>query len=335
MQLASEPQVASSFTDVLSLRPMNVNDLPAVEGWLRLPHVARWWTPNGTPEQSVAKYRQRITTDSPQTIMLMATWDSVPIGWCQWYRWADHPADATAMLARDSEIGIDYAIGDIAWVGRGTGTMLIAALVDEVRRHNPGAGILTAPDAVNIASRRVLEKNGFGLVAVRPVASEPTDTPMAIYRLAAVELPLRPTAKEIRLVSAQVSEHAAQRLVAVSVSVRESLRFPEAPGTQRARAGYGDLPLFRRGESRVTRNSTACVDVEDGSHAGLAAVVAVNCPHLAGDVRPCGVVPRRTTALLLAAPLGACSCSVLLVAAIPRNAAAMSRLAKRPQSGWP
>jgi hypothetical protein len=37
----------------------------------------------------------------------------------------------------------------------------------------------------------VLEKNGFELVAVRPVATEPTDLPMAIYRLAAVEVPAR------------------------------------------------------------------------------------------------------------------------------------------------
>jgi RimJ/RimL family protein N-acetyltransferase len=42
---------------------------------------------------------------------------------------------------------------------------------------------LTDPDAANMASRRVLEKNGFRLVAVRPVASEVSDAPMAIYRL--------------------------------------------------------------------------------------------------------------------------------------------------------
>ena len=34
-----------------------------------------------------------------------------------------------------------------------------------------------------MASRRVLEKNGFHLVAVRPVATEASDAPMAIYRL--------------------------------------------------------------------------------------------------------------------------------------------------------
>ena len=172
---------------MISLSPMTEQDLPAVEAWLRLPHVARWWTPDTTPEEQIAKYRRRISRETGQaTIMLTVRWDGVPIGWCQWYRWADYPADAAALDARDGEAGIDYAIGDPAWVGRGVGTKLIAALVAEVRRRHPGAGILTEPDAANTASRRVLEKNGFGLVAVRPVATEPTDAPMAIYRLPAV-----------------------------------------------------------------------------------------------------------------------------------------------------
>jgi aminoglycoside 6'-N-acetyltransferase len=162
-------------------------DLPAVETWLRLPHVARWWTPDTTAGQEIAKYRQRIDGRTARpTIMLMVVWEADPIGWCQWYRWADHPAEAAAMSARAGEMGIDYAIGDPARVGRGTGTVLIAALVTETRRHYPGAGVLTAPAAANTPSRRVLEKNGFELVAVRPVATEPTDAPMAIYRLPAV-----------------------------------------------------------------------------------------------------------------------------------------------------
>jgi hypothetical protein len=44
-------------------------------------------------------------------------------------------------------------------------------------------GLLVGPDAANVASRRVLEKNGFALVAVRPVATEPGDRPISIYRL--------------------------------------------------------------------------------------------------------------------------------------------------------
>lgn len=167
---------------MLSLRLMTVDDLPAVGAWLRLPHVARWWPPDAAEE--IAKYRRRINGTRP-TIMLMVTWSGDPIGWCQRYRWADYPTEAAAIDACEGEVGIDYAIGDPAWAGRGVGTKLIAALVAEVRRYHPGAAIRTTPEAANTASRRVLEKNGFELVAVRPVATEPTDAPMAIYRLAA------------------------------------------------------------------------------------------------------------------------------------------------------
>jgi RimJ/RimL family protein N-acetyltransferase len=46
--------------------------------------------------------------------------------------------------------------------------------------------VVTTPEAANTASRRVLEKNGFHLVAVHPVATEPTNAPMVIYQLVAV-----------------------------------------------------------------------------------------------------------------------------------------------------
>ena len=175
---------------MLGLRPMTEDDLPAVAAWLVLPHVARWWTPDTTAEEEIAKYRRRVSPqERPATSMLMVTWDGDCIGWCQWYRWADYPAEAAAMDARDGEVGIDYAIGDAAWTGRGAGTAMVAALVAEARRYCPGAGVLVVAAAANAASRRVLEKNGFGPVAVRPVATEPGHAPLAIYRLPASPLP--------------------------------------------------------------------------------------------------------------------------------------------------
>ena len=33
--------------------------------------------------------------------MLMVSQDGQSIGWCQWYRWADYPAEAAAMGAGD------------------------------------------------------------------------------------------------------------------------------------------------------------------------------------------------------------------------------------------
>ena len=169
---------------VITLREMASSDLPALEAWLAQPHVARWWTADTTMEAELAQYRDRVTGGGDAaTIMLTVLRNAMPIGWCQWYRWADYPDEAIAMAAFDHEVGIDYAIGDPSSVNRGVGTDLIAALITEVRRANPGCGLLVAPDAANVASRRVLEKNGFELVAVRPVETEPSDRPMAIYRL--------------------------------------------------------------------------------------------------------------------------------------------------------
>jgi aminoglycoside 6'-N-acetyltransferase len=163
---------------------MTEEDLPRIAAWLRLPHVARWWTPDTTADAELGTYRLRIGPDAMRdTIMLTVLRDGQPIGWCQWYLWAEYPDEEAAMGARPGEAGVDYAIGDPAWIGHGTGTELISALVTEIWRLHPGAGVLVGPDAANIASRRVLEKNGFELVEVRPVATEPTDAPVAIYRL--------------------------------------------------------------------------------------------------------------------------------------------------------
>ena len=155
---------------------MTEADLPAVEAWLRLPHVARWWTPDTTAEAEIAKYRERVRQDSrPATHMLMVTLDSVPVGWCQWYRWADYPADAEAIGARDGEIGIDYAIGDPAQVGRGVGTTLIATLTTEIRRPHTGAGILA-------------DISANGDVDVNFTPSAPLKGPAGTYKFSGTEV---------------------------------------------------------------------------------------------------------------------------------------------------
>ena len=166
----------------VAVRPMGEDDLALVGGWLRQPHVTSWW--RDPPDEELAAIRGRVGAElADATRMLTVTVDDGAVGWAQWYWWDDYPDEATAIDARSGDAGIDYAIGDPAAIGRGLGRRLIAALVREIRRERPGAGILVAPEATNLASRAVLERNAFHLVDVRPVASEPTDAPMAIYRL--------------------------------------------------------------------------------------------------------------------------------------------------------
>lgn len=172
---------------MIGLRPMTLDDLGQVEAWMAEPHVAPWWTPDTTSQAMVEKYRRRVSGEDTATSMLMVSADGESIGWCQWYRWDSYPEEARAMGALPGEVGIDYAIGEPGAVGKGLGVQMIAALVQEVHRHHPGAGVLVDPQAANQPSRRVLEANGFTLVAVRQVAGE-GPAPRAVYRLSASSL---------------------------------------------------------------------------------------------------------------------------------------------------
>lgn len=157
------------------MRPMVVTDLSSVRTWLQEPHVVRWWLVNTTADDALEKIGQRVSGSGDQATRMLTIVETpaagpqaaVPIGWCQWYPYDAYPAEAEALGACDGDCGLDYAIGDPGAIGRGLGTELVSLLVARVRRHHPGCGVIVVPDAANTASRRVLERNQFALIAVR------------------------------------------------------------------------------------------------------------------------------------------------------------------------
>lgn len=161
---------------------MGAEDLTLVTGWLGEPHVARWYLAGSSVEREVEDLRQSV--GGTQVHALLVLDDGAPIGWCQWYRGAVDPDWAADVGAGPGDVGLDYAIGDPASVGRGLGTALVGTLVRRVRATSPHVAFVSDPDtAQHGVADRVLEKNGFRLVGVRALTSEPTDDPMAIYRL--------------------------------------------------------------------------------------------------------------------------------------------------------
>jgi RimJ/RimL family protein N-acetyltransferase len=161
---------------------MSAEDLDRVEHWLTTPHVAEWYLAGSSLEQEIRDMRDSVSGRQP-VHMLVALHQGRAIGWCQWYRCDVDPGWAADIGAGPDDLGIDYAIGDAALVGHGVGTQLVEALIRLIRAEHPGCAVMSDPDERNTASRRVLEKNGFELIAVRSIPSEPTDDPMAIYRL--------------------------------------------------------------------------------------------------------------------------------------------------------
>ncbi len=67
------------------------------------------------------------------------------------------------MLSPDPDaIGVDYAIGDPAWVGKGLGVRILWAWMTKTRHRLPDAtSYFAAPDHRNVTSLRMLDKVGF------------------------------------------------------------------------------------------------------------------------------------------------------------------------------
>jgi aminoglycoside 6'-N-acetyltransferase len=178
----------------IRLRSLTVADLPLLSQWFAAPHVERWWHESSDPALVRAEYLPCIEGSEPSHA-LIAELPTDPFGadpcgyapfaYAQWYRWSDYPDHARSVGADPDEAGFDYFIGPAGLCGQGLGTRLIAALVELVRDSDASvAGFVVDPEVANAASRRVLEKNGFELVAVKDIP-DPDGRPIgptAVYR---------------------------------------------------------------------------------------------------------------------------------------------------------
>jgi RimJ/RimL family protein N-acetyltransferase len=146
----------------IGIRPMVRGDFPDVVRWQRQPHVARWWSSEAPDVAGAERHYGPALDGADPTRMWVVEVNGRSVGFVQDYRIGDHPEYAV-LTGRPDAVGLDYAIGEPAWVGRGIGTrMLWVFLRDVVRPHYPEAStFFAAPDHRNAASLRVLGKLGF------------------------------------------------------------------------------------------------------------------------------------------------------------------------------
>lgn len=143
------------------LRPMTWGDLPILARWLGADHVRRWWHDTEPDREHVeARYGPRIDGTTP-TRMWVVDRNGQSIGFVQDYRIRDHPG--FALLTPDPDaVGVDYAIGEPAWVGRGLGVRILWTWMQHARhRFSDATAYFAAPDHRNTASLRILDKAGF------------------------------------------------------------------------------------------------------------------------------------------------------------------------------
>jgi aminoglycoside 6'-N-acetyltransferase len=149
----------------VGLRAMAEADLPRLVAWFREPHVLRWWRDALELDEVRAKYLPRLTGVEPVHMLIVSERER-PIGFAQWYGW-DTDEDRSYYAVEPGEAGFDYTIGEPNAIGRGIGTELVARLLELLREHYElGTLVSVTPHAENLASRRILENNGFALVAI-------------------------------------------------------------------------------------------------------------------------------------------------------------------------
>lgn len=124
-------------------------------GWLKSPHVMRWW---GDPAPQLAAALDR-PEDSGHSLISL---DGILVGYLRWQRVSRVALDAVGLHEiPDDAVDIDILIGAAQQVGMGIGPraleLLIASLRAEPSVH--WAGMSTSVD--NIAAIRAYEKAGF------------------------------------------------------------------------------------------------------------------------------------------------------------------------------
>lgn len=181
----------SAYQDVgvLTFRALTVADLPLLTQWLREPAVARWWNHETTAEAIERDFGPSVRGEEPGEDLVVST-DGEPIGLVQRSVIRDYPEELVEFAALvdvpDGAVELDYLIGDAARRGRGLGTRMIAAAVEDTWIAHPTApAVLVAVVAANVASWRALDKAGLRRVATGAMSPDnPVDDPLHfIYRI--------------------------------------------------------------------------------------------------------------------------------------------------------
>ncbi|MDD3919638.1 MAG: GNAT family N-acetyltransferase [Eubacteriales bacterium] len=139
---------------------MEQKDLPLFQKWLATPHVKKWYH---DPEDWI----EEITSKEFCWVHhFIAEQEGVPVGFCQYYDYKDSDEQWGNDIATAGTYSIDYLIGEPEYLRHGVGKHIVAALLEQVLRHEDARQIIVQPEPENAASCGLLRACGFTLADV-------------------------------------------------------------------------------------------------------------------------------------------------------------------------
>jgi aminoglycoside 6'-N-acetyltransferase len=154
----------------LSLRRMrdDASDYELIVRWRAMPHVHEWWDPDDpAPDMAEVLRHYRPKTDPEHsTTGCIIQLGTDPIGYLQFYRWADwtheppREGEMEIPLA-DDPWGIDLYIGEPDLVGRGLGTRAVSLMCRYLRESRGVRTVMLTTELGNLRAQAAYERAGF------------------------------------------------------------------------------------------------------------------------------------------------------------------------------
>ena len=151
---------------MISFRPLSDKDAGLLLIWMNSPHVARWWTQDGsTPEDELEEALGFIGSDEGAAFIIEL--NKRPIGYIQYYdpnsEWAGTPEQAFYFADQPKgALGLDMFIGDVTLTGEGLGPRILRQFSDDLLAKG-APKLLIDPDASNAHAIKAFAKAGYAI----------------------------------------------------------------------------------------------------------------------------------------------------------------------------
>lgn len=162
--MTSDVVVAKGDLAIRRMRPVD-EDFSLLVRWRAAPHVRPWWDPD-LPlvdlEGARDEYLPDMEPGSATTLCIIEA-RGKPVGFVQFYRWAEYGAEAGEIGVPFDETtwGVDVLVGEADCVDRGLGSAAVEMLCDHLAGSRGATSVALTTSVENARAIRAYEKVGF------------------------------------------------------------------------------------------------------------------------------------------------------------------------------